>query len=65
MVPFLLVVRNAPLPRRLALALWLSLVVGWGTGTWMPGAVAGYFEQPLAVGIALFLAVTLVMATPY
>ena len=65
MVPFLLVVRNAPLPRRLALALWLSLVVGWGTGTWMPGAVASYFDQPIAVGIALFLAVTLVMAAPY
>lgn len=65
LVPFLLVLRDAPLPRRLALGAWLSLVVGWGTGTWMPAAVADYFEQPLAVGFALFLVVTLGMAAPY
>ena len=47
------------------LAVALSLAVGWGTGTWMPGAVAGYFDQPLAVGFALFLVVTLGMAAPY
>ena len=40
LVPFLLALRDAPLRRRLALGAWLSLVVGWGTGTWMPGAVA-------------------------
>lgn len=65
LVPFLTALRDAPLSRRLALGAWLSLVVGWGTGTWMPGAVAGYFDQPLAVGFALFLLVTLAMAAPY
>ena len=65
LVPFLLALREAPLPRRRVLAAWLSLVVGWGTGTWMPEAVAGYFAQPLAVGFALFLLVTLLMAAPY
>lgn len=65
LVPFLLALRNASLIRRLVLAAWLSLVVGWGTGTWMPGAVAGYFDQPLAVGFALFLLVSLAMAAPY
>lgn len=65
LVPFLLALRDAPLRRRLVLAAWLSLVVGWGTGTWMPGAVADYFDQPRAVGFALFLLVTLVMAAPY
>jgi apolipoprotein N-acyltransferase len=64
-VPFLLALRGAPLRRRLALGAWLSLVVGWGTGTWMPAAVANYFEQPLAVGFGLFLLVTLGMAAPY
>ncbi len=65
LVPFLMALRDASLARRLALGAWISLVVGWGTGTWMPGAVAGYFAQPLAVGFALFLLVTLVMAAPY
>jgi apolipoprotein N-acyltransferase len=65
LVPFLLVLHDAPLRRRLALAVWLSLVVGWGTGTWMPDAVAGYFEQPRAVGWALLLIVSLLMAAPY
>ena len=65
LVPFLLALRDAPLRRRLALAVWLSLVVGWGTGTWMPEAVAGYFEQPRAVGWALLLLVSVLMAAPY
>jgi apolipoprotein N-acyltransferase len=65
LVPFLLALRDAPLRRRLVLAAWLSLVVGWGTGMWMPGAVAEYFDQPLVVGFALFLLVTLAMAAPY
>ena len=65
LVPFLLALRDASLKRRLVLAAWLSLVVGWGTGTWMPGAVAGYFDQPLVVGFGLFLVVSLAMAAPY
>jgi apolipoprotein N-acyltransferase len=65
LVPFLSVLPDASLRRRLALAAWLSLVVGFGTGTWMPGAVAGYFAQPLAVGLGLFLLVTAAMAAPY
>jgi apolipoprotein N-acyltransferase len=65
LVPMLFALREAPLGRRLALGAWLSLVAGWGTGTWMPGAVANYFAQPWAVGFALFLLVTLTMAAPY
>ena len=64
-MPFLLALRDVSLSRRLALGAWLSLVVGWATGTWMPGSVAGYFDQPLAVGFALFLLVTMAMAAPY
>jgi apolipoprotein N-acyltransferase len=65
LVPFLVALRGAALRRRLALGAWLSLVVGAATGTWMPGAVADYFDQPLVVGFALFLLVTLAMAAPY
>lgn len=65
LVPWLAVLRDAPLQRRVGLGVWWSLVAGWGTGTWMPGAVAHYFAQPLAVGFALFLFVTLAMAAPY
>jgi apolipoprotein N-acyltransferase len=61
----LFALREARLGRRLMLGAWLSLVAGWGTGTWMPGAVAGYFAQPWAVGFGLFLLVTLTMAAPY
>ncbi len=65
LVPFLLVVREAGWKRRLALgALW-TLVSGWSVGTWMASAVASYFAQPLAVGIAIFLIVTGLMAAPY
>ncbi len=65
LVPFLVALRGAAPRRRLALgALW-TLAVGWAVGTWMPGAVSGYFQQPLSIGIALFLIVTGAMAAPY
>ena len=65
LVPFMVVLRDAGWRRRLALgALW-TLASGWSVGTWMPSAVASYFAQPLAIGIALFLLVTLGMAAPY
>lgn len=65
LVPLLVAIRGASPARRLALgALW-TLLSGWGVGTWMPGAVAGYFDQPLAVGLGLFLLVTALMAAPY
>jgi apolipoprotein N-acyltransferase len=65
LVPLLVALRDAPPARRLALGAALSLAVGIGTGTWMPRAVADYFDQPLAVGAALFLLVTFAMAAPY
>lgn len=65
LVPLLLALRDAPLARRLGLGVVWSFLAGWGVGTWMPGAVAGYFEQPLAVGVGLFLVVTGAMAAPY
>ena len=65
LVPLLLALRDASLRRRLGLGLLWTLAVGWGVGTWMPGAVSGYFQQPLVVGIGLFLLVTGAMAAPY
>ena len=65
LVPLLLALRGAGWRRRLALGVVWTLASGWSTGTWMPSAVASYFAQPLAIGIALFLLVTVGMAAPY
>lgn len=65
LVPLLLVLRDATWTRRLALGCLWTLVSGWSVGTWMPSAVSSYFDQPLAIGIALFLIVTGLMAAPY
>jgi apolipoprotein N-acyltransferase len=65
LVPLLAALRDASLRRRLGLGLLWTLAVGWGVGTWMPGAVSGYFQQPLAVGVGLFLLVAGGMAAPY
>ncbi len=65
LVPLLAAIRDASLRRRLGLGLLWTLAVGWGVGTWMPGAVSGYFHQPLTVGVGLFVLVTGAMAAPY
>ncbi len=65
LVPLLIVLRDAGWRRRVVLGAFWTLVSGWSVGTWMAPAVAGYFEQPLAAGIAIFLVVTMLMAAPY
>lgn len=65
LVPFLVVLRDSRWTRRVTLGVLWTLTSGWSVGTWMPTAVASYFDQPLAIGIALFLIVTLCMAAPY
>jgi apolipoprotein N-acyltransferase len=65
LVPFLVALRGAALGRRILLAVVWSFAAGWGVGTWMPRAVADYFDQPLAIGVALFAVVTGCMAAPY
>lgn len=65
LVPLLLALRDAPWRRRLGLGILWTLVSGWSVGTWMATAVASYFDQPLAIGVAIFLIVTLGMAAPY
>ena len=65
LVPLLLALRHASCRRRVALGIVWTLVSGWSVGTWMATAVATYFDQSFAVGLAIFLIVTLGMAAPY
>jgi apolipoprotein N-acyltransferase len=65
LVPLFVVLRAARWPHRLALGVLWTLTSGWAVGTWMPSAVASYFDQPFAIGVVLFLIVTGCMAAPY
>lgn len=65
LVPLLIALRDAGWKRRLGLGVLWTFVSGWSVGTWMVSAVAAYFDQPLAVGLAIFLIVTGCMAAPY
>ena len=65
LVPLLLALRGAALGRRIALGVLWSFLAGYGVGTWMPRAVADYFDQSLGTGIGLFVGVTALMAAPY
>jgi apolipoprotein N-acyltransferase len=65
LVPLLAVIRDASWRRRVGLGFLWTLAVGIGVGIWMPGAVSGYFHQPLTIGVGLFLLVTGLMAAPY
>jgi apolipoprotein N-acyltransferase len=65
LVPLLYALRSAAFAERVGLGVLWSLLAGWGVGTWMPGAVAHYFDQPWIVGLGLFLVVAGGMAAPY
>jgi len=65
LVPLFLVLRNAAPRRALGLALVWSFAAAYATGTWLPPAIARYFEQPLAVGVGFFLFVAATMVAPY
>lgn len=65
LAPLFATVRQAS-PRRAfgAMLLW-SFAAAYATGTWLPPAIANYFEQPLAVGIFVFVFVAATMVAPY
>jgi apolipoprotein N-acyltransferase len=65
LAPLLIAVRDATLRRRLGLGVLWSFAAGGALGTWMPRAVAEYFDQSLAVGFGLWALVTGLMAAPY
>jgi apolipoprotein N-acyltransferase len=65
LVPLFTALRRQSLGGRLALAWAWSVLAGWGVGTWMPGTVSTYFQQPAIVGWLLWAGVATLMAAPY
>ena len=64
-VPLLVALRRGSLLQALFVS-WLWCVVGaCVAGDWFPRSVADYFQQPMAVAVALFIGVFTLMAGPY
>lgn len=59
LVPFLAAVASGGARRAVGLGVLLGVAASYGVGTWMPAAVVSYYEQPIVVGIAIFLACAL------
>jgi apolipoprotein N-acyltransferase len=65
LVPAFVVLRRAASATRAALLAALLAFAGTvATVGWLPGTVAVYYEQPIWLGLALFVGVTLVMVVP-
>lgn len=54
LVPFLLAVRNASVPRAAALAALWGMIAAYGVTDWLPSTLVRYYGQPLWVGAAVF-----------
>lgn len=65
LAPFLLALRGARLPAALVLGEVWTLLAAWTVGSWMPEAVATYFEQPRWLGWVFFFGVSTGMAGLY
>lgn len=65
LVPLFLSLRGAGTPMRLALAWLWTLAMAYLLGHWMPPAIATYYQQPWAVGVAFFFACATVTAGVY
>ena len=63
LVPFLIAVRASGPRRALALGALLGVTASYGVGTWMPAGVINYYQQPFAVGAAIFLVCALVQSS--
>jgi apolipoprotein N-acyltransferase len=63
LVPFPAAVAAGTARRAAGLGVLLGIAASYGVGTWMPAAVVSYYEQPLAVGIAILLACALWQAS--
>ena len=63
LAPLFVVLGEVP-PRRAAVlgAFW-AIAMAYSVGDWMPRAVIRYFEQPLPVGVVVFLACSIVTAS--
>jgi len=65
LVPFFIALRSATLGRAVLLGWVWTLAAAYAVGDWFPHSVAGYYDQPLAVGIGFFFFVSTFMAAPY
>ena len=65
LVPFLLALRGASLPRAALLGLVWSVGAAYAVGDAMPGMVEVYFLQPRLLGWLFFLGIALASSTPY
>jgi apolipoprotein N-acyltransferase len=63
-VPALVVMHGASRARAMYVAALVAVTGTIATVNWMPPAVSIYYEQPLIVGVGLFLAVTILMVVP-
>jgi len=64
-VPFLLAVRHSRTGGALLLGWVFTVTVAYTTGDWFPRSVANYYQQPAALGVAFFFAVSSIMAAPW
>lgn len=65
LVPFFVALSNADLRGRLLLGWLWAVLFAWAVGDWMPGSIATYYRQPLALGVGFFLGVSTLMVAPY
>ena len=65
LVPLLVAIRRVPAREAGLLSIAWAFSMAYVTGTWLPPAIATYFEQPLFVGFAFFLFVAGSMVGPY
>lgn len=65
LAPLLLALNTSSLRRAAVLAFVWAVVMACGLTDWLPPAISLYYEQPLWLGIALFLAATVSMIAVY
>ncbi len=64
-VPWGVAVRLVGVRAGLALTLWVTFLGSYLCTPWLSQAVANYYQQPLALGVALFAGVYLVTVGPF
>src|SRR5438034_1289975 len=62
LVPLLLALRRASTGVAVCLAWLWTVLAAYAVGDWFPRAVSTYYQQPIAVGVGLFLGVSTFMA---
>jgi apolipoprotein N-acyltransferase len=65
LVPWLVALRHVGAGGALGLGWLWTITAAYTLGDWFAGAVASYYGQPIAVGVAFFVGVSSLMAAPY